>query len=334
MQTHILSLPSQTQSASLDPVFETPADRHPALVYLAGLAPGSRRTMRHALDAVAATLTDGRCDHRTLPWAALRFQHAQAVRAALMQRYSAATTNKMLSALRQTLRVAWRLGYLTAEDYQRAVDLKPVNGDQPDAAAGRALSYGEWAALFAVCAADPTAAGVRDAALIALLKVGGLRRAEIASLQLADYDRSTATFTIRGKRNRIRTLPVEDPGALGALDDWLHLRGGAPGALFTRIRKGEFITQEGLSDQGVYYVLNRRGRQAGTAPFTPHDLRRTFAGDLLDAGVDLSTVQKLMGHAGANTTAGYDRRGEQAKRSAVQKLHVPYRRRFGGDAEV
>ena len=61
-------------------------------------------------------------------------------------------------------------------------------------------------------------------------------------------------------------------------------------------------------------------------------LRRTFAGDLLDAGVDLSTVQKLMGHANANTTAGYDRRGapegHPAKRDAVRKLQVPYQRRF------
>ena len=49
---------------------------------------------------------------------------------------------------------------------------------------------------------------------------------------------------------------------------------------------------------------------------------------MLDAGIDLSTVQKLMGHANANTTSGYDRRGERAKRDAVCKPHVPYQRRF------
>ena len=58
------------------------------------------------------------------------------------------------------------------------------------------------------------------------------------------------------------------------------------------------------------------------------DLQGTFARDLFDAGADLSTVQKLMGHAQANTTARYDRRGERAKRSAVQKLYVPYKRRY------
>ncbi|HEY5868383.1 MAG TPA: integrase, partial [Candidatus Tectomicrobia bacterium] len=68
-----------------------PADRNPALVYLASLAAGSRRTMRQALNVVAEILTVGRCDLVTLPWSALRFQHTQAVRAALQERYNAAT---------------------------------------------------------------------------------------------------------------------------------------------------------------------------------------------------------------------------------------------------
>lgn len=99
------------------------SDQHPALVYLASLGAGSRRTMRQALNTVADILTVGRCDHLTLPWGALRFQHTQAVRAILQERYSAATANKMFAALKQTLKFAWQLGYMSGGAYQQAVSI-------------------------------------------------------------------------------------------------------------------------------------------------------------------------------------------------------------------
>lgn len=324
----LVSLPFTTFT-ELVPAGPVPSSQHPALIYLASLSPGSRRTMRQALDVIADVLTAGLCDHISMPWPFLRFQHTQAVRSVLMERYSPKTTNKMLSALKQTLRVAWNLGLMSAEEYQRAVALKPVSSERPEAAAGRALSFGEWTALFAVCRDDPSISGARDAAILALFRVGGLRRSELANLQVSAYNSITQALTIRGKRNRIRVVPIEDQGALDALSDWLSVRGNEPGPLFLRIDKGKRLTSDQLTDQGIYHILVTRGKESGVAGFTPHDLRRTFAGDLLDAGADLATVQKLMGHSDANTTAGYDRRGEQAKRSAVSKIHVPYRSRLG-----
>jgi integrase len=64
-----------------------------------------------------------------------------------------------------------------------------------------------------------------------------------------------------------------------------------------------------------------QGPNPGAAP---HDLRRTWIGDLLDLDVDLATVQKMAGHASASTTAGYDRRDRGVQRRAAVLLHVPY----------
>ena len=75
-----------------------------------------------------------------------------------------------------------------------------------------------------------------------------------------------------------------------------------------------------MTPDAVLKIIRRRALQAGVESFSPHDFRRTFCSDLLDAGVDIVTVQKLAGHASPVTTAKYDRRGEEAKRRAAQRL--------------
>jgi integrase/recombinase XerD len=155
-----------------------PAERHPVAVYLASLASGSRRTMRQSLSVIANLVSGGRADTRTLAWEKLRYQHTQAIRTALAERYAPGTTNKMLAALRGVLKEAWRLGLMDAENYHRAVDLRAIKSQTLPR--GRALTAGELRALFEACA-DGTKAGVRDAALLAILYAGGLRRSEAAS---------------------------------------------------------------------------------------------------------------------------------------------------------
>jgi site-specific recombinase XerD len=81
---------------------------------------------------------------------------------------------------------------------------------------------------------------------------------------------------------------------------------------------------QGLSASAVWAICKERCRKAGIQPPAPHDLRRTWTGDLLEAGVDLATVQKMAGHASVSTTGRYDQRDRTVQRKAASELSVPY----------
>ncbi|GAA4602309.1 tyrosine-type recombinase/integrase [Actinoallomurus liliacearum] len=310
-------------------------ERDPYRVYLDRLdSEQSRRTMRGCLDRVARIIAmDDTVTGAGRPWWLLRYEHTTRIRAELRARtsedgrpaYSPSSINKHLVALRQVLRECWRLGLMTAEDYQRAVDLKSVEGARlprghhiPDRSLGAAL---------AVCDADPSPAGRRDSALLAALYTTGARRGEIAGLAIGDYDPAERSLRVRGKRDKERLVFVTVEAAT-RLDAWIAVRGRGPGALFPPIsRVGRCRIRDGAlahpTGQAIAGILARRLAQAGVPPHTPHDFRRTFIGELLDAGVDLATAQQLVGHASPATTARYDRRPERQRRDAVDRLRLP-----------
>ncbi|KAB8332293.1 tyrosine-type recombinase/integrase [Scytonema tolypothrichoides VB-61278] len=301
----------------------TPLTLHPAAVYLSSLTSGSRRTMQKALNAIAEMLTDDQCDAMSVDWSKLRYQHTAAIRAVLMERYSPATANRMLCALRRVLREAFRLGLMSADDYAHAADVSNVRGDSP--LRGRLLKISEIAALLKDCKNDQDMIGVRDAALIAILSGSGLRRSEAVALDLGDYNSEDGSLQVRkGKGGKSRTVYLP-AGAVAALDAWLKVRGDLRGALICPVRRGGHVEIRRLTDQAVMVILRKRALSAGVAPFSPHDFRRTFISNLLEAGVDVLTVSRLAGHADPATTQKYDLRPEEAKRQAVQQhLHVPY----------
>lgn len=296
-----------------------PLTIHPAAVYLAGLSEGSIPTMKGSLNAIASLLTKGECDALTLDWAKLRYQHTAAVRAALKKRYAGTTVNTMLCALRRVLKEAHRLDLISADDYEKAVDLPSVREQKK--LRGRALTTDEIAALMDVCGSH-NPIDIRDAALIVILRGGGLRRAEAVKLKLCDFNPSSGALEIhlgKGGKDRTVYLPEE---ALVFVENWLDIRGFEPGSLLCPVRKGGRIEIRQMTADAVLKIVRRRAKQAEVESFSPHDFRRTFCSDLLDAGVDIVTVQKLAGHASPVTTAKYDRRGEEVKRKAVQSLSI------------
>lgn len=288
----------------------------PVAAYLARLAPGSRRAMHQVLRVIAAALGG---DLPSVAWHELRYSKTQASRAMLAGRYSPSTANKALSALKGVLQEAFRLGLMDADAYYRASDLRPVKGSR--VLRGRALNLREVGLLFGACERGSNQ-GLRDAAALALCFGGCMRRAEAVHVDVAEYDAPRRTITILGKGNKQRRIYLNKQMAV-VVESWLGTRRSKPGPLLLAVNKADRIEHRRLSPEAIAVLLKRLAVQAGVEAVSPHDLRRTFVSQLLNAGADLSTVQTLAGHSNPATTVRYDRRGEEIQRRAVELLAIP-----------
>jgi len=258
----------------------------------------------------------------TLPFHEVRVDRLSELRASLLRSgAAAATVNKVLAAVKGVLQQCWQQGLLDGESLARAkAALKSVRGST--LAKGRHLPKAEIARLFRAISKTPNPAAARDAALLALLCIG-LRRAEVAGLKITDYDRPSGRLVVRGKGNKERAVFLTN-GAKSAVEDWLAIRGVAASEwLLLQVNKGGKIVADGITPQSVYATLLKRADQAGLE-LSPHDFRRTFIGEALTAGVDVVTVQHIVGHSSPSTTAKYDRRGDEMKKSAMAVISVPY----------
>src|SRR4028118_805735 len=270
----MLNLLEEQQPETLKLHAPVPLAKHPAAVYLDSLGSDrSKATMVAGLDIMAKLLTGGECGAMTLNWAALRYKHTAALRSALEKKYAPASVNQMLCALRRVLKEALRLDLIDSQDYSKAADIKSIK--QSGKPRGWALSPHEIAALMKSCSGN-SSADVRDAALIAILRGSGIRRAEAVNLDLADFNLSTGALEIRegkGKKDRTVYLPGS---AIALVEKWLNLRGEEPDPLLFPIRKGGEIQFRRMTDDGVLKILQRRAFLAGVDSFSPHDFRRTF----------------------------------------------------------
>jgi len=326
-ETHALELFGR----SGQPVNEPEPLTDPVYAYVDSLSPASQEAVWKRLRTVARLFAIP--DPETFPWHHLRAPQVARIRQRLMQPYgpvhkraAPATVNLTLAVLRGIAREARNANAMSDEEYRRVCEVKADKGERLPR--GRAVPTGELTALVRACARDTGPAGARDAAMLACLYTGGLRRSELAALTLDDYTPAPpALRVLHGKNDKQRTVPIP-VSAAAALDRWLGRRGREPGALFVPIDQagrvaGDGAEMRGLSAHAIYKMLNKRARQAGVPPLTPHDMRRTFVGDLLTAGNDISAVQRMAGHASVTTTQRYDRRGEEVMRKAADTLHFP-----------
>ncbi|WP_230354390.1 tyrosine-type recombinase/integrase [Lelliottia sp. WAP21] len=293
---------------------------NPARAYLLSLnSVRSRQTMVSFLNIVAGMLGAASLD--TCNWGSLRRHHVMAITELLRDTGRATTTvNTYLSALKGVSKEAWMLKLMDVESFQHIRAVRNLRGSRLPR--GRALLPEEIRALFVICEADRSSLGPRDAAMLAVILGCGLRRSEAVGLDFSDVVTYEHALRVLGKGNKER-LAYMPAGTWQRLQMWIdQVRGENDGPLFTRIRRFDTLTNERLTDQAVYHILQVRQSQAKIAKCAPHDLRRTFATAMLDNGEDLITVRDAMGHSSVTTTQQYDRRGEERLRSARDRLNL------------
>lgn len=240
-------------------------------IYIATLGPGSRVSIRSALEKIASVASGGRADALLFPWAALRGTHIMTLRAALAETLAPRTVNRHLSAVRGVLREAWRLGAIDTESYEAAVGVPGLPVTRVAACGGSLVNERR---LFENCAHDARPArGARDAALLAVLIGAGLRRGELVALDLDDVELNQGALRVPGRRGAGRVVYLGD-SAVNALALWLRHRGPEPGSLFCRVLRGGHVRLARLSPQTVRLVLARRIRESGLEYATPEDFRR------------------------------------------------------------
>lgn len=232
-------------------------------------------------------------------------------------RCSPATWNRRREALRQFCRFCVGKGYVSYDPFQgveawEEVELPP-----------RWLSGAEFNQLMRQVEIRINGArtefwrwqAVRDGAMIALMVFGGLREGEVVNLRIDDVvlsDRKGRVIIWNGKGGKKREVPLGRE-ARWYLRMWLDIRGNDGVYLF--VGKGG----KRISTRLVQRRVEEYGRLAGL-DLSPHMLRHTFAKRLLDEGVPLTVVSKLLGHKRVDTTARYVKPGWDDLEKAVEEI--------------
>lgn len=221
--------------------------------------------------------------------------------------------NKNLSHLRGFLDYAWRSGRTDRNVLDR-FNLKD-DGARTEPAS---LSIEEAAQLVKACLSS-TPVERRDRMVVLLLYGCGLRTKELCDLRLQDLNLPRKELLVRaGKGDRQRIVPLPEMVYLELLA-YLQERGGKRGPLLRTEMKGR-----PLRAKDVCGIIRHAAERAGIVwEITPKTLRHSYATHLMDRGVDLAVIAKLMGHRSPAETGVYLHVLKDRTQRAVNRLNLP-----------
>lgn len=208
-----------------------------------------------------------------VPWHLLCREDLRVIRDWAGETLSRDSQRRTLRALRGALRSSVESAPETeAAASGLAAGLRPL---QRRTVASRMFTSRAARLLLSVCREDPSPAGSRDAAMLSLMLLAGLRRGEIVSLDVSDFEQDENCLRVRSPRGFLRLVYLEGQ-CRSDLENWMSVRSGSAGPLFLAINAYGVFSAAGLSPSAVNLILARRCQQAGATSITPRDLRSRF----------------------------------------------------------
>jgi len=228
------------------------------------------------------------------------------------------TTFRHLSALRSFFK------YLIRARVIQTNPLEDIVSPKLDKPVPKALSYEEVERLFA----QPNVSqylGFRDRCMMELFYSSGLRISELASVNRMDIDLKNRSIRIKGKGKKERVIPITKNAAKWIREYLKHPKRFEEGKPYAeKDSDAVFLNKWGhrLTTRSIDRMFKRYLLMSGLAiHVTPHTIRHTIATHWLEKGMDLKTIQVLLGHSSLATTTIYTRVSTRLKREVYEKTH-------------
>ena len=229
------------------------------------------------------------------------------------------TILRRLSSLRSFFK------YLVREKQIKKNPLEEIEGPKLDKKIPTTLSYEMVLRLFAQ-PDQATLLGFRDRTIMELFYSSGLRVSELVGLNRNDFDPRSFRLKVRGKGKKERIVPITKTAGKWIIDYLNH-----PERFLDREwhqaqvdKKAIFLNRQGLrlTARSVARRFKECLHRSGLGvTITPHTIRHTIATHWLENGMDLKTIQSLLGHSSLATTTIYTQVSMRLKREAYDKAH-------------
>lgn len=142
---------------------------------------------------------------------------------------------------------------------------------------------------------------IRDKALIEFMCSTGCRVNEPTTIDISTIDWENRKVDVMGKGNKIRTVMFSSRARL-LMQEYIATRRGDSTMLFISKK----VPYGPLKADAIRLIIKNAGRQAGIKRnIFPHLLRHTFATNMHAAGMEITEIQRLLGHVSLDTTMGY-----------------------------